>query len=523
MKRALAERAKQSASIGGTNPSSEPQAPYNGGQQPPQTNDSVSSPAPVPSLFTISHAKNSETYQHPQSPSSQPPTKIAKIDTTTFNQTDVGVDASRSQEQHPKPDAAPSSSSSNSLPGPSAPQTSSLSSSPVPTTLRPPSTVANRSTSLGGAGHKRPREAPQADSSNASSSSTNAFYLQHQNRALAVELRSLQHSLRLLERERDQRRKDCSGAVQALHRLQATWTQLETALLSSTEAATTTIPTSKKTNASDNASNHDATEATSFPIPSTGSSESVEWTLALSRALMALGKEEGVCDGQIDVQCDRIASSLAARAAVLQEVLWKVLREAGADATRGNHAAASAAAASRTEVADRQAKVQEAMGEIHSLQAQVEELKAARNAAVASERKVRRNVYRLAANMINVDQLMAAIQDDTEIVDTDLQHEIVKQQLLKQAQSAVPVGDPSNSSGNGGRPSGEPGHSADADALAKHAHASAATIDAMKTRITDLERTLANRDDSIEQVRNLTLDAVSFLCAPNTFLCCHHS
>jgi hypothetical protein len=509
MKRALAERAKQSASIGGTNPSSEQQPPpYNGGQQQqPHTNDSVSSPASVPSLFTISHVKNSDTYQHPQSPSSQPPQKIAKIDPAAPIQAEDSVDASRSHEQQPKPDAAPSS-SSNSIPGPSAPQTSSLSPSPVPTTLRPPSTVANRSTSLGGAGHKRPREAPQADSTSASSSSTNAFYLQHQNRALAVELRSLQHSLRLLERERDQRRKGCSAAVQALHRLQATWTQLETALLPSTEIATTTSPTSEKTNASDNSSNHDATETTSFPVPSTGSSDSVEWTLALSRALMALGKEEGVCDGQIDVQCDRIASSLAARASVLQEVLWKVLREAGADATRGNHAAA---AASRTEVADHQAKVQVAMGEIHSLQAQVEELKATRDAAVASERKVRRNVYRLAANMINVDQLMAAIQDDTEVVDADLQQEIVKQQLLKQAQGSVPVGDPTNSSGDGdgGRPSGEPGHSADADALAKHVHASAATIDAMKTRITDLERTLANRDDSIEQVRNPALDVLS--------------
>jgi FtsZ-binding cell division protein ZapB len=523
MKRALAERAKQSASIGGTTTnSSEPSTPaYHGAQQQPHTNSTVSSPAPVPSSLPVPHVKNSEIYHHPQSPS-QPPKKIAKLDTTAPNHHDGG-DASRSHEQQqPKPDAAPSS-SSNSVPGASAPLPSSSSSSPVHPTLRPPAAFTSRSLSLGGAGHKRPREAPQADSSS-SSSSTNAFYLQHQNRALAVELRSLQHSLRQLERERDQRRMDCSAAVQALHRLHATWTQLETALLPSTEAATPRNPTNDGRTAGSSESNHDGTEATGLPTPSTGAGDSVEWTVALSRALVALGKEEGSSDGQTDDSYDRIASSLAARASVLQDVLWKVLRQASNN-TGGNHVnvMAAAAAASRTEIADQRSKVQEAMGEIRGLQAQVEELKASRDAAVASERKVRRNVYRLAANMINVDQLMAAIQDDTEVVDVELQQEIVKQQLLKQDQGTVPAGGPSNSSGDDGRHAGVAGNSADADALAKHAHASAATIDAMKTRITDLERTLSNRDDSIEQVRSLALHVVWSQHDSDASLCYRHS
>jgi hypothetical protein len=505
MKRALAERAKQSASIGGTTTnSSEPSTPaYHGAQQQPHTNVTVSSPAPVPSSLPVPHVKNSEIYHHPQSPS-QPPRKIAKLDTTPPNHPDGGVASRSHEQQQPKPDAEPSS-SSNPVPGASAPlPSSSSSSSPVPPTLRPPAAVTSRSLSLGGAGHKRPREAPLADSSSSSSSSTNAFYLQHQNRALAVELRSLQHSLRQLERERDERRQDCSAAVQALHRLHAMWTQLETALLPTTETGTSINPTNDGRAAGSNESNHDGTEATGLHTPSTGAGDSVEWTVALSRALVALGKEEGSSDGLTDVSYDRIASSLAARASVLQDVLWKVLRQASNN-TGGNHVnvTAAAAAASRTEIADQQSKVQEAMGEIRGLQAQVEELKASRDAAVASERKVRRNVYRLAANMINVDQLMAAIQDDTEVVDVELQQEIVKQQLLKQDQGTVQAGGPSNSSGEDGRPAGAAGPSADADALAKHAHASAATIDAMKTRITDLERTLSNRDDSIEQVRSL--------------------
>jgi hypothetical protein len=57
-----------------------------------------------------------------------------------------------------------------------------------------------------------------------------AFYLKHQNRALASELKSLQYQLLLLERERDFRRKQCRSAVESLQSLDATWTQMETAL-----------------------------------------------------------------------------------------------------------------------------------------------------------------------------------------------------------------------------------------------------------------------------------------------------
>ena len=59
---------------------------------------------------------------------------------------------------------------------------------------------------------------------------SSAFYLKHQNKALASELKGLQYQLRLLEKERDLRRQQCQEAGQALQALENTWTQMEVAL-----------------------------------------------------------------------------------------------------------------------------------------------------------------------------------------------------------------------------------------------------------------------------------------------------
>lgn len=59
---------------------------------------------------------------------------------------------------------------------------------------------------------------------------SSAFYLKHQNKALASELKGLQYQLGLLEKERDFRRKQCQEASSALEALQNTWTQMEVAL-----------------------------------------------------------------------------------------------------------------------------------------------------------------------------------------------------------------------------------------------------------------------------------------------------
>ena len=57
-----------------------------------------------------------------------------------------------------------------------------------------------------------------------------SFYLKHQNSALASELKQLQYKVRLLEEERDYRRRQCEEAEAVLQTLEATWTKMEYAL-----------------------------------------------------------------------------------------------------------------------------------------------------------------------------------------------------------------------------------------------------------------------------------------------------
>lgn len=101
--------------------------------------------------------------------------------------------------------------------------------------------------------HKAPRlESPVEDESS-------AFYLKHQNRALATELQSLKYSVTLLEQERDTRRSQCRTAAQML----LSW----------------------QTNL--------APEASRISTPaSTGSGDSVEWTSLLASAIQALTKQQ---------------------------------------------------------------------------------------------------------------------------------------------------------------------------------------------------------------------------------------
>jgi hypothetical protein len=87
---------------------------------------------------------------------------------------------------------------------------------------------------------------------------TPAFYLKHQNRALATELKNLRHDVSCLEKERDARRAQCRAAVKALLRL-----QLQNG-------------------------NNVALVASSGDPPSTGSGDSVEWTSALEKAVEGL-------------------------------------------------------------------------------------------------------------------------------------------------------------------------------------------------------------------------------------------
>lgn len=131
--------------------------------------------------------------------SGQPPRKIPRVDNNA---------SSHQQQVKAEPITIPSRAPSSSTPRAS-----------------PSGTPREKRTSM-----KRQRSSAALSSEEKEEDDSSAFYLKHQNRALASELKGLQYQLRLLEKERDLRRLQCEQAGQALQALQNTWTQMEVAL-----------------------------------------------------------------------------------------------------------------------------------------------------------------------------------------------------------------------------------------------------------------------------------------------------
>lgn len=242
------------------------------------------------------------------------------------------------------------------------------------------------------------------DDSNASS-----FYLRHQNRALASELRMLQYELSRLERERDYRRSQCTNAVQILNSLQATWTQMESALQCGQP--------SQKVNSSINAKN-DAP-------PSTGSGSSVELIGALLNSLAALGTTPGR-KGRIRENGDeersaakpsdfmdedgikqlddllRITDNVSERAQTLQKWIWAVLQDVSSS-TEGRQLDLNKPGTKHDEnVANLKAKNS-------TLKSQITELSNSRDEMSKSDKRVRRGLYRLAAGRVKLKEVLKEI------------------------------------------------------------------------------------------------------------------
>ena len=292
-----------------------------------------------------------------------------------------------------------------------------------------------------------------------------AFFLRHQNKALATELKSLQHAVADLTREREIRRQECYKCAQALHSIQATWTAMEAALQ---------IPNTKTKMDSNNhgkATSHSIDGDTGGPH-STGEGDSVEWTRALVLALEGLGKSslsnskrlvadsvsspknasaqnqsrkrklpqtEDDSVNAIDIankdesweSCGtgefQIASNIEARVRVLQEFIWKTLSSSnGLTESTKSSSLATAELARTNELLESQKQL---------LEIQISELVASRKQTVARERRIRRNVYRLAAGMLTADQVIKTTESDEEVaaeVETEKQNKIQLEELQKQ-------------------------------------------------------------------------------------------
>lgn len=175
-------------------------------------------------------------------------------------------------------------------------------------------------------------------------SSASAFYLKHQNRALASELRSVKYQLSHLERERDYRRSQCSEALQSINSVSSMWRQLESSMGKGEPSSSLSCP-----------STGGSAEMTP---PSTGLGTSAEMIGAFLHSLEKLGDasrskvraeidmgeekksivnaedkmdvdEEDLDESQKEVSNDlsQLSENFAGRVAVLQSWIWSLLKK----------------------------------------------------------------------------------------------------------------------------------------------------------------------------------------------------
>jgi hypothetical protein len=249
MKRALAERAKQSGLPNGVRVTASAMQEKSLPSSVAHARNGPLSSAPVPSNSEMSSNNTNRSSTTPQRPvvpkpqvslSSQPPQKISKVQVKKSSSTTSKTKITQAMTGR-------------------SPRATSASSSP-----RPKKRARECSVKL---------EEEDEDDSNAAS-----FYLRHQNRALASELRLVKYQLTRLERERKHRRTQCLQAVQSLNVLYIRWGKVEAALEHQKNPKTT--DTSSETNI--------VIPASDAPL-STGSGKSVEWIGALMNSLTRIG------------------------------------------------------------------------------------------------------------------------------------------------------------------------------------------------------------------------------------------
>lgn len=338
-----------------------------------------------------------------------------------------------------------------------------------------------------------------------------AFYLKHQNRALATELKSLQHAVTGLKEERDARRQQCHRCIQALHSLQATWTALETALQHY-------HPQTATSSSSYDARSSDDVDSSRMP-PSTGEDDSVEWTRALHQALEALGRStinrnraeeeppepkhqrkrklpQNGNESPSSVDRDlveasgvsemQIATNIASRANVLQECMWKLLsssKDLSPDVLLTN--------------ADQEKLNALLEAEKHALEIQVEELASSRHDTATRERRIRRNVYRLAAGMLTAEQVVKTNETDEQIaaeVELERIHKVKLEELQKQNEhlaTMVSTNGVSNSF-----------HDSNGGEVEDNNRITQAQADALKSQINNLEEEVSSLKNANVEVRN---------------------
>ncbi|CAB9500248.1 RING [Seminavis robusta] len=358
----------------------------------------------------------------------------------------------------------------------------------------------------------------------------NSFFLKHQNRALASELKSLQHQLTLLEDEREYRRNQCRIASQALNSLQATWTQMETELQQPQQALA-------------RPADRDAASYVQQDGPmSTGNGSKVEIVGALFDALAALattpppdnlGQDNGEQEEDDDdddendeegrpqrrrngnyeldpaekQQLDDLSNiswNILQRANTLEEWIRSVLQKmtstasAAADGDKGGVSLSS----------DQRALIKEVgvlRGQSREYKIQIAELAKARDDTAKSERKVRRSIYRLSTGRVKIEQVLKDMDKGDE--DGTLAAEARMEAMMEEK--------------------GTVSSSSQFDATANTSHddqmcgvksesGDPAEMHRVRSQLEELERQLGARDTSIEELQSRLTEKeqrINLLCS----------
>jgi hypothetical protein len=377
-----------------------------------------------------------------------------------------------------------------------------------------------------------------------SSSEQSAFYLKHQNRALATELKSYQYSLSELLQERDIRRLHCSNIFQSVQQLLIIWNSMENAIIATNN---TNHQSKSVNNTSANYDNNVESDVIHLnednAIASTGSDDSIEWTSALLKALKDLGSctltpsqldssltsmsqnmngnkvtdcndigtsystaQDGT-DGNNDHQStEKMIINISARAKILQDWVQKILekpRQIISNDMKGN------ATADCTE----STTIQVLLTRCATLESQVRELVTCRNDLIQRERRLRRNIYRMASNLLSPEQVVSSAmmrpedlesnhRNDVDDIETAVQLE--KQELLllqKEHQelletiNATKSVQPSSMATEGDTACSYPETPHISQLLSKR-------IDEYQIKMTQLEESVGIANETIQQVRH---------------------
>jgi hypothetical protein len=345
-----------------------------------------------------------------------------------------------------------------------------------------------------------------------------SFYLKHQNRALATELQSLQYAVSQLETERDARRRHCHDALQAIHRLQWIWNEILNKTIGNAAAGDPSASAFPQANVN---------VASSSDPPSTGTGDSVEWTRALQNSIIALGLSSPLSNNSThattvpsfdnsassatedvaDAYLKQALDAITARATVLEEWIRLVLSTGSVPARperENGGSTTDSVVTAEQRLHDIQREMAIVTARCTELESQLLEMAASRTEVVSRERRVRRNIYRLAAGMLSTEQVVNTMEEGQE--DGELR-------------AAVKLEKQSGSGGNCAQPLDSMAVDTIDDNAAQYKDSvSSAVVDELRARILTLEESVASGESAIQEVRTANGARESFfliVCNPS--------